>query len=468
MSTTRQRSPEQLRIAVLRKAIMERDYSLPRDPNRFETVIRNGRRIETDSREHDILEWLDLAQKIASRSEALTAKATLIAEIAVNHPQEALVRYDEETIAFTRYRSIHVIALWGRYLAHAALEAAVQAAQDQSLVEASLKDEALTEPERTGATALGRIPASLDAAPRKSVESMSSKARTRAKADAEWLAFQRKLSLKKTGTTFHDAFVTSDRAFARVATDAVTALSARLKQGLKKPANYLLDAAPGSGKSFFVKQFFGALKLNKEAFIEVNVGPYPSVDDAYANIVLEILLKLARHREVVIFVDEVDTGIRNEHMFQKLIALMNGEPLVLFGKQMVFSGLNLVMFFALSSSLESVKGKPKGGDFLSRIPKDQRLVLPALENPRERWVRVMSVLLRNSESVAISHQAMLYLGLRPWESTRELEQHLDTIRHSGTIELHNVVDNVETIYAVEDQTGVNILSAEDHRIELCA
>jgi hypothetical protein len=129
-----------------------------------------------------------------------------------------------------------------------------------------------------------------------------------------------------------------------------------------------------------VKQAAAMLADSPPFIVSKNVSAYSDPDRARDDIVLEIAIALIHHEYVVALVDEVDTPINNQSMYQRLIAPMNGEDFFLAGKELSFSGRRLVFFFALSSPLESQKSVPKWEDFLSRIPKQNQIRLPGINS----------------------------------------------------------------------------------------
>jgi hypothetical protein len=102
----------------------------------------------------------------------------------------------------------------------------------------------------------------------------------------EWLRTKpdARISLADLRPSFGD-FVSNDQRFYREATERLNMLSRRLKARLSKPDNYVLLADPGSGKSFFVKQFRSELARHLRAdrpgyeiaYLERNLSAYRSV-----------------------------------------------------------------------------------------------------------------------------------------------------------------------------------------------
>jgi len=144
---------------------------------------------------------------------------------------------------------------------------------------------------------------------------------------AGWLAAKSQISISDVLPSL-GGFVTNDRQFYGEAMDRVRMLSDRLKNNLSKPDNYLLIADPGAGKSFFVKQFKQELENTYGQpieFLERNMSAYNSVEQAFADIVIDVMIALMTRRATLLFIDEVDTQLDDKNVFQRLIAPMNGD-----------------------------------------------------------------------------------------------------------------------------------------------
>ena len=70
----------------------------------------------------------------------------------------------------------------------------------------------------------------------------------------DWLRGRSEVDTSKIGARF-GAFVTNDLMFVNGANERLRSLLWQLQEPLSKPENYLLEASPGSGKSFFVREF---------------------------------------------------------------------------------------------------------------------------------------------------------------------------------------------------------------------
>lgn len=243
-----------------------------------------------------------------------------------------------------------------------------------------------------------------------------------------WLAKKSRISLSDLRPTFGE-FVTNDRVFYREATGHLKLLARRVRAKLSKPDNYLLLADPGSGKSFFVRQFTEQLidQLGEHVtFLERNLSAYTNIDQAFNDIATDVLVALATHKPILLFIDEVDTQLDDRSMFQRLIAPMNGDPFFFLQKQVSFAKQDIVVFFALSSRIDDLGKRQKWPDFLSRIPSAHQIKLPAFNSPIDRIYRTIAMLPKGPFPVTyVEASALLYIGLRIWTSVRELEQALD-------------------------------------------
>lgn len=280
----------------------------------------------------------------------------------------------------------------------------------------------------------------------------------------QWLRGRETLDASKLGARF-GGYTTNDVEFVRSAKDRLQTLLWELREPLLRPANYLLEAAPGSGKSFFVGEFARELQanLNRDAlYIEKNLSAYPSIDAAFTDIVLDVLLGLASRRDIVLFLDEVDTEIDGRRIFQKLIAPINGERFFFQEKQLSFGKQNVVGFYALSSGRDDLHHAPKWPDFLSRIPAGHRFELPAFDSPFERLFRALGILRRGRVKVerATVH-ALMYLSLREWRSSRELDQGIELAKArlrdpTKVLDLEHVALSLADVREVSVRANVSI------------
>jgi hypothetical protein len=289
---------------------------------------------------------------------------------------------------------------------------------------------------------------------------------------AGWLSEKSQISISDVSPTL-GKFITNDRKFYREAMDRVRMLSDRLRNHLSKPDNYLLIADPGSGKSFFVKQFKKELETafgQPMEFLERNMSAYNNIEEAFSDIVIDVMISLMTRSSTLLFIDEVDTQLNGKNMFQRLIAPMNGDPFFFSQKQVSFSKQNIVIFYALSVKTEEINKTQKWPDFLSRIPTAHQIILPKFDSPFERIYRAISILPRGPSPVLrVEAAALLYIGLRSWASSRELEQALELAKsritqQSEILKLTNVASSWQDIEAVSEQIfagPTNVLEIAD-------
>ncbi|MBT2321075.1 hypothetical protein J7E62_01715 [Variovorax paradoxus] len=178
------------------------------------------------------------------------------------------------------------------------------------------------------------------------------------------------------------------------------------------------------------------------------------------------------HRDVVLFIDEVDTEIDGRSIFQKLIAPINGDKFFFQEKEVSFAKQNIVGFYALSSHRDFLEKKPKWPDFLSRIPTEHRFVLPKFDNPFERLFRVISMLNRGATSVTkVSVHALLYLALRDWSSAREMDQALELAKArlrdpSAVLDLQHVASCLDDVMKVDAKQNDSIAIVDNDTVEM--
>ena len=187
---------------------------------------------------------------------------------------------------------------------------------------------------------------------------------------------------------------------------------------------------------------------------------------------MDVLIALLSEDAVLLFVDEVDSQLDGKQIFQRLIAPINGDPFFFLQKQVSFSKQNLVVFYALSSKMEDNEGAHKWPDFLSRIPAEHQIQLPSFASPIERMYRAVSMLPRGSLPIMkVEAAALLYVGLRDWTSSRELEQAIDLAKlrvgdTGAALELPHIAPSVEEVDWVAKQSGVDIYSAPDNILDI--
>jgi hypothetical protein len=152
---------------------------------------------------------------------------------------------------------------------------------------------------------------------------------------------------------------------------------------------------------------------------------------------------------------------------------MNGDTFFFFEKQVSFSKQNLVVLYALSTSPEELAEKHKWPDFLSRIPFEHQFVLPTFDSHFERLFRAVGILARGPLSIStVSCQALLFLSLHSWKSSREMDQALELAKvrlrdSAGTLQVEDVVTSLEDIEIISREQKVDIFGREDRIIKIC-
>jgi hypothetical protein len=296
----------------------------------------------------------------------------------------------------------------------------------------------------------------------------------------KWILAKTRISTDDLRPSFGD-FISNDRNFYREVEANRDMLVRRLKARLSKPDNYLLLADPGSGKSFFVKQFRSELeRAMRESqvayrifYLERNLSAYRNIEEGFTDIVMDLIVPMMSRLDILLFIDEVDTELEGAHIFQRLIAPMNGDPFFFLQKQMSFEKQNLVVFFALSSKEEKIEEAKKWSDFRSRIPDAHRIHLPKFDDPIDRIYRAVSQLQRGAFPVKhVQGSALLYIGLRAWRSSRELEQALELAKtriHETppVLELRHIGTSHEDIEKVSQATGFDLFAFDySHILEI--
>jgi hypothetical protein len=197
---------------------------------------------------------------------------------------------------------------------------------------------------------------------------------------------------------------------------------------------------------------------------------YSSIDSAFVDIIIDVMIALTTHRPVLLFIDEVDTQIGDTNIFHRLIAPMNGDPFFFSQKQISFAKQNLVIFYALSSKIDEIKNAQKWPDFLSRIPSLHQITLPAFDSPFERIYRTISMLPQSTAPVRLVQAAALaYIGMRNWASARELEHAVELAKARITesprvLELTHIAPSWQDVEAVSGSifgAPMNIIEVMD-------
>lgn len=447
-------------------------------------LARNMSRDEADplktyiapiSRDSDIQQWIILAKESGDPEDHALALASLIAEQSKESPEAAVATWDANRNLIEAFPRAEVVAHCGLGRAYDNLDQPLRGYTHWGVGSRLIGALNIQESDDIAGFATiskdGRDIQIKDKPIRKFAIDLG-----RNGAINEWLRGRNDIDTTKLGARF-GAFVTNDLGFVNAATDRLQSLVWQLREPLGKPANYLLEASPGSGKSFFVREFAEQLRaaLKRETvYLEKNLSAYPSIDAAFSDIVLDVVLSLASHRDVVLFIDEVDTEIDGRRIFQKLIAPMNGDKFFFQEKEVSFTRQNIVGFYALSSHRDVLEQAPKWPDFLSRIPAEHRFVLPKFDTPFERLFRAIGILTRGKMSVTkVSVHALLYLSLRDWSSSREMDQTLELAKvrlrdPSRILDLEHVARSLDDLREVAGSSNIAIGIEVNKPIEIRA
>jgi len=137
--------------------------------------------------------------------------------------------------------------------------------------------------------------------------------------------------------------------------------------------NFLVHGPPGSGKTYFVEQLTKELPHDIR-FRELNLAKIPN-DAVLREKIGDWRSCLSSGRKLLLFIDEVESRQSENWPFPALLPVVEwnkneGKPFVCFlsGSK----GRNLPEFISLLTGLN------KGSDLLSRIPHENRIVIPPL------------------------------------------------------------------------------------------
>jgi hypothetical protein len=133
--------------------------------------------------------------------------------------------------------------------------------------------------------------------------------------------------------------------------------------------NYLIWAAPGSGKTFFAQQVASALADNCE-YTEINLVKVEKAE------FVGLLAELAQgSRPAFCLVDEIDAQPAAEWPYEVLLPILDQAPSRKTPLVFIFAGSS---GFSLEGMKERLALRPKGHDMLSRIPSDNQVIIPPM------------------------------------------------------------------------------------------
>ena len=169
----------------------------------------------------------------------------------------------------------------------------------------------------------------------------------------------------------------------------------------RKRENYLVWAAPGSGKTYFVQQVAASLPRTIR-YQECNLAKYSRQE------FLSGLAQLdAENKPCLCLIDEVDAKPQETWPYEVLLPYLDASADK--GAQFVF-----VLAGSSGSSLVEMKkhiaSRPKGVDLLTRIPAGNEYEIPPM-NLGDRVIVVLSQFRRAGQEVSREVQAVEKLGL---------------------------------------------------------
>ena len=169
----------------------------------------------------------------------------------------------------------------------------------------------------------------------------------------------------------------------------------------RKRENYLVWAAPGSGKTYFVQQVAASLPQTIR-YQECNLAKYSRQE------FLSGLAQLdAENKPCLCLIDEVDAKPQETWPYEVLLPYLDASADK--GAQFVF-----VLAGSSGSSLVEMKGRiasrPKGADLLTRIPAGNEYEIPPM-NLGDRLLVVLSQFRQAGREVGREVQAVEKLGL---------------------------------------------------------
>ena len=183
--------------------------------------------------------------------------------------------------------------------------------------------------------------------------------------------------------------------------DAKQKILSSIESGDQKRNNYLIWAAPGSGKTYFVDQIAKSLK-DQITYHEINLAKQS--ESEFANR-LEALEK--EDRPCLILIDEVDAKPQEPWPYEFLLPYLDAAADI--GKKWIFvlagSG-----GFSLAGIKEKINIRPKGTDLLSRIPIENQFVIDPMTFG-DRLLVVLSQFLNAGKEYGRDIHAVEKLGL---------------------------------------------------------
>jgi len=183
--------------------------------------------------------------------------------------------------------------------------------------------------------------------------------------------------------------------------DAKQNIVAGLEHESKMRENHLIWAAPGSGKTFFIQEI--AASLGEDCYYsELNLA---KLGEAEFQVALENLLR--ESKPAICLIDEIDAKPNAPWPYEELLPFLDAS--LEQGKHIVYvmagsSG------FSLDGMKQRIETRPKGRDFLSRVPAENQYVIPPMSFG-DRVLVVLSQFVRAGKNVGREIHAVEKLGL---------------------------------------------------------
>ena len=183
--------------------------------------------------------------------------------------------------------------------------------------------------------------------------------------------------------------------------DAKENILAGLEHRSKMRENHLIWAAPGSGKTFFVQEIANSLAEICQ-YVEINLAKVGEVEFRLA---LEGLI--SETQPAICLIDEIDAKPDASWPYEVLLPFLDAT--LEQDKHIVYvmagsSG------FSLEGMKQRIESRPKGRDFLSRVPAENQYVIPQMSFG-DRVLVVLSQFVRAGKKVGREIHAVEKLGL---------------------------------------------------------
>ncbi|TFH37426.1 MAG: ATP-binding protein [Anaerolineales bacterium] len=173
----------------------------------------------------------------------------------------------------------------------------------------------------------------------------------------------------------------------------------REQDGARK--NFLIWAAPGSGKTFFAQQIAKELAPACD-YQEINLAKYDQDEFKYA-----ITSLLNGSKPTICLVDEVDAQPTTIWPYESLLPILDQATSSSFPLIFIFAGSS---GFSLEGMKERISLRSKGQDMLSRIPSENQAIIPPMSFG-DRVLIVLSQFVRAAEDQGRELRTVEKLGL---------------------------------------------------------